>query len=68
MLTALITQIFRFGPFLFGVGFLAPLFGQILSLSGMSLPFGMSPLLAGLVVGGGLGLVAQLRGSWIWRT
>lgn len=68
MLEALITQIFRFGPLLFGLGFLAPLFCELIELSGAALPFGMAPIAAGLILGGGLGLMAQLRGSWIWRT
>ena len=68
MLEALITQIFRFGPFLFGIGFLAPLIKEIIVRSALTVPFGLSPLLVGLVLGGGLGLMAQIRGSWVWRT
>lgn len=67
MLTKVIAQIFRFGPLIFGVGFMAPLFAELIRLVGWTLPFGLTPLIAGLILGGGLGLVAQVRGSWIWQ-
>lgn len=67
MLQKLIGLIFRFGPLVFGVGFMAPLFRELIILSGWTVPFGMSPLVAGLLLGGGLGLFAQVRGSWIWQ-
>ena len=66
MLTRLIELIFKFGPFIFGVGFMAPLFAALIVRVGLVLPFGLTPLLAGLLLGGGLGLFAQLRGSWLW--
>jgi hypothetical protein len=52
-------------PLLFGLGFLTPLTAQIIDHAGVVPPFGLSPLMAGLVVGGVLGGVANLRGSWI---
>lgn len=67
MLVKLIELIFKFGPLIFGVGFMAPLFAELFAQAGMSLPFGLTPLLAGLLLGGGLGLIAQVRGSWIWQ-
>lgn len=67
MLVKLIELIFKFGPLIFGVGFMAPLFAELFARVGMSLPFGLTPLLAGLLLGGGLGLIAQMRGSWIWQ-
>jgi hypothetical protein len=57
--------VFYFGPLLFGFGFLAPLTAQIVVLSGWAPPFDLSPLMTGLIVGGGLGLLAQIRGRWI---
>ncbi len=62
---AVIGLIFRFGPLLFGFGFMAPLAAQILERAQWTLPFGLTPLLAGLSIGGLLGAVAQIRGRWI---
>jgi len=52
-------------PLLFGLGFLAPLAAQIITRTGLTPPFGLTPLVTGLVIGGTLGAVANLRGSWI---
>ena len=60
-----IKSIFYLGPLIFGFGFLAPLSAQVISSAGWSLPFGMSALTAGFLIGGSLGLIAQLRGRWI---
>ena len=57
--------VFYLGPLLFGLGFLAPLTAQIISRTGWTPPFDLTPLIAGLIVGGGLGLLAQIRGRWI---
>jgi len=62
---AILGLIFRFGALLFGLGFLAPLAAQIIERAGWSLPYGITPLMAGLGIGGVLGLAAQLRGRWI---
>lgn len=67
MFVKLVALIFRFGPLIFGVGFMAPLFAELIRRAGWAVPFGLSPLVAGLIVGGGLGLFAQVRGSWIWQ-
>ena len=64
-MVVVIKKIFEFGPLLFGFGFMAPLIAQSLERSAVTLPGGITPLIAGLVVGGGLGLVAQIRGRWI---
>ncbi len=53
-----------FSPLFFGLAFMAPLAAQILVALGIDLP--VAPILVGLVVGGGLGLMAQTRGSWLW--
>ena len=65
MLIKVIEMIFKFGPLIFGVGFMAPLFAELIVRAGVGLPLGLSPLLAGLVLGGGLGILAHFRGSWI---
>lgn len=60
-----IKTIFYFGPLLFGVGFLAPLSSQIIKAAAWTPPFGLTPLMTGLILGGTLGLLAQIRGRWI---
>ena len=60
-----IKSIFYFGPLLFGIGFLAPLTTQTIAAMGWTPPFGLSPLLVGLIFGGAYGLVAQVRERWI---
>lgn len=62
---AAIKTIFYFGPLLFGIGFIAPLTAQVIEQAGWQLPFGATPLAAGLIVGAVLGGVAQVRGRWI---
>lgn len=61
----LIKTIFDFGPQIFGFGFLAPLIAQIIAAANWSLPWGLTPLVTGLIFGGALGLMAQVRGRWI---
>lgn len=61
----LIKSIFYLGPLIFGIGFLAPLTSQIIQAVGWTPPFGLSPLMTGLLVGGTLGVIAQYRGRWI---
>jgi len=53
-----------FSPLAFGLGFVAPLAAQILTVSGYSV--GIDNIYMGLAIGGSLGLMAQLRGSWVW--
>lgn len=53
-----------FSPLLFGLAFLAPLIAQ--SLTALGISAGAPALGIGLAVGGVLGLMAQLRGSWLW--
>ena len=61
----LIKTIFDYGPLIFGFGFLAPLIAQIIEAANWTLPFGLTPLTTGLILGGTLGLLAQVRGRWI---
>lgn len=51
-------------PLVFGIGFLAPLIAQ--SLVALQVQTPVTPLVIGLVLGGLWGLMAQLRGSWLW--
>ena len=62
---ALLRYVFAIGPLLFGLGFLAPLVTQSLQALGWSAPLGLTPLAFGLVLGGSLGLVANIRGRWV---
>ncbi|MEL7043387.1 MAG: hypothetical protein AAGL90_17850 [Pseudomonadota bacterium] len=60
-----IKTVFYFGPLIFGFGFITPLTAQIIETLGWAPPFGLSPLSVGLLLGGTLGLIAQIRGRWI---
>ena len=60
-----IKAIFYFGPLLFGIGFLAPLSAQIIQAMSWTPPFGLTPLMTGLILGGAYGLLAQIRGRWV---
>lgn len=53
-----------FSPLFFGLAFLSPLVAQSLVALGIETP--LPPIAVGLVVGGALGLAAQIRGSWLW--
>ena len=52
-------------PFLFGVGFIAPLTAQLLKRALPEAAHALWPLLAGLAIGGSWGALANLRGRWI---
>ena len=54
-----------FSPIVFGVLFLAPLIAQSMTAAGLQI-FTLPNLIVGLFIGGGLGLMAYYRGSWIW--
>lgn len=53
-----------FSPLLFGFAFFGPLIAQSLTALAVELP--VSNLIVGLTIGTAMGLMAQLRGSWIW--
>lgn len=57
--------LFRVMPLLFGLGFLGPLFAQVVTLAGWTLPGGVAPLAAGMVIGGVWGGIATLTGRWV---
>ena len=52
-------------PMAFAIGFLWPLITQALIATGY-LPGGWSAVAVGAAVALPLGVIAQLRGSWIW--
>lgn len=54
-----------FSPMAFALGFLWPLITQLAITLQLAAP-GFSALLIGAVIAGGLGLLAQFRGSWVW--
>jgi len=56
---------FLFSPITFGIGLLAPLIAQIMAFVGLSV-VGIPDIWVGLFIGAQLGLIAQLRGSWVW--
>ncbi len=60
-----VKTVFYFGPLIFGLAFIAPLIAQIMTAMGWVAPFDLSSLTVGLLVGGGLGLIAQIRGRWV---
>lgn len=61
----IVQQLLFFQPLIFGLGFLAPLTAQIIERAGWVPPFGVSALVCGLLVGGGLGALANVRGRWL---
>jgi hypothetical protein len=54
-----------FSPLAFAVGFLWPLFTQILIAAGLSQP-GWFAMSVGAAIAISLGVMAQVRGSWLW--
>ncbi len=63
MIRAILGPLMKNMPFLFGIGFLAPLIKEVLVLSHVSL--GVPPLGIGLVIGGTWGAFATWKGRWI---
>ncbi|MFM8819379.1 MAG: hypothetical protein ACKOD3_02370 [Phenylobacterium sp.] len=61
----LLPLIFQNLTFLFGIGFLAPLITQVLERTVPSISGTPWPLVAGLVIGGGWGAIAQKTGRWL---
>jgi hypothetical protein len=57
--------IFYIMPFLFGIGFIAPITAEIMNRTGFDAPLGLSPIGFGLIFGGLWGLYATLRGRWL---
>ncbi|HEX8480470.1 MAG TPA: hypothetical protein VF650_01030 [Allosphingosinicella sp.] len=57
--------IFFIMPFLFGIGFIAPVTAELMVLAGVDGPRGLTPLTSGLLIGGAWGLYATIKGSWL---
>ena len=57
--------LFRVVPFLFGIGFLAPLIAQSLERTGAAAALPVPPMILGLAVGGVWGAVATWTGRWL---
>jgi len=58
-------QLFAVMPFLFGIGFIAPLIAQLLLAGGVKDVGGVTPLAIGLAIGAAWGLYANIKGRWI---
>ena len=57
--------IFQYGALVFAFGFITPLTMQVITRAGIDLPFGLTPLIAGLILAAVWGGIAQYRGRWI---
>jgi len=62
---AALKQVFFILPFLFGIGFIAPLIAQTMAYWGWDAPWGLSHIQFGLLIGAPWGLYAVIRGRWI---
>ena len=60
-----VKKLFEVMPFLFGIGFIAPLIAQVMASAQIAAPFGMSRIAFGLAIGGTWGLIANIRGRWL---
>ena len=58
-------KLFYVMPFLFGIGFIAPLIAQTMAYWDIAAPFGMERITFGLLIGAPWGLYAVLRGRWL---
>ena len=58
-------KLFYVMPFLFGIGFIAPLIAQTMAYWDIAAPFGMARITFGLLIGAPWGLYAVLRGRWL---
>lgn len=55
----------KFLPLIFAFGFLVPVIAQGIEAAGIIPPFGLSPLIFALIIGGTWGLIAQVKGRWL---
>jgi hypothetical protein len=62
---ATLKHLLNWMPFLFGIGFIAPLIAQKMAWWDIAAPFGMSRIAFGLMIGAPWGLYAVLRGRWV---
>lgn len=63
MIQAAVQQLFRWMPFIFGIGFIAPLIAQTMAYWHWDAPFGR--IAFGLLIGAPWGVYAVLRGRWV---
>ena len=56
---------FLFTPMAFALGFLWPLVTQVLIAAGLAAP-GVPAVIVGAAIALPWGLMAQIRGSWLW--
>ena len=52
-------------PFLFGIGFIAPVIATLMGLADIPAPPGMTRTMIGLLIGAPWGFYAVRRGRWI---
>lgn len=52
-------------PLIFAFAFLVPVIDQGMQALEIAAPFGLSTLAFALIIGGGWGLFAQIKGRWI---
>lgn len=64
-MAVVLRKILAIMPFLFGLGFIAPLTAQIMTAWNIAAPFGLSPIVFGVLFGGSWGLIANIRGRWL---
>jgi hypothetical protein len=57
--------IFFIMPFLFGIGFIAPVTAELMTVAGIEAPLNLPRIGFGLLVGGAWGLYATVKGSWL---
>ena len=65
MMQQALKGLFFIMPFLFGIGFIAPLIAALMPIAGVAPPLAMSPIGFGLLLGGAWGLYATIKGSWL---
>jgi hypothetical protein len=65
MAAVVIRKLLQWMPFLFGIGFIAPLTAQTMAWWHIEAPLGLSRIGFGLLFGGLWGLYANIRGRWI---
>lgn len=58
-------KLFWIMPFLFGIGFIAPLIAQTMAYWDIAAPWGLSRISFGLLIGAPRGLYAMIRGRWL---
>lgn len=58
-------NLFKIMPFLFGIGFIAPLIAQTMTYWHIEAPLGLTRIMFGLLIGAPWGLYATLRGRWL---